>query len=328
MPQFEGHYQPHEPTDPLGYYDLSNPEAQHKQVELAKRYGISGFCFYFYWFGGKRLLDTPIENYLADPSLDLPFCLCWANENWTRRWDGLDSEVLIAQSHSHEDDLAFIFHIAKYMRDTRYIRIGGKPLLLVYRPCLLPDAKATARRWRGWCRENGLGEIYLAYTQSFEAVNPEDYGFDAAIEFPPNNSNPQNITENIKSLDTAFCGTVYDWRSLVTGSENYRLPNYKLFRGVCPSWDNTARRKNKGAILVNNSPGLYRRWLRNAIEYTREHFANPDEHLVFVNAWNEWAEGAHLEPDAKHGYALVAGDARCPDRTVGAVWSPSCTGDT
>jgi glycosyltransferase involved in cell wall biosynthesis len=304
VPQFDGHYQPHEPIH-FGYYNLLDTEVQRKQVELAKLYGIDGFCFYFYWFGGKRLLDAPIENYLADPSLDLSFCLCWANENWSRRWDGLDREILIAQSHSSEDDIAFISHIAKYMRDTRYIRINGKPLLLVYRPGLLPDARATALRWRVWCRKNDIGEIYLAYTQSFEAVNPAAYGFDAAIEFPPNNSSPQNITGSIKPLDTVFSGTVFDWRSLVVGSENYRWPNYKLFRGVCPSWDNTARRKNRGTVFVNNSPGLYRRWLHNVIESTCKHYASPDERLVFVNAWNEWAEGAHLEPDAKHGYAWL-----------------------
>jgi glycosyltransferase involved in cell wall biosynthesis len=304
-PQFEGHYQPHEPTDHLGYYNLLNPEIQHKQVELAKRYGIGGFCFYFYWFGGKRLLETPVENYLADPNLDLPFCLCWANENWTRRWDGMGSEILIAQSHSPEDDLAFIAHIAKYMRDARYIRIGGKPLLLIYRPGLLQDTRATVQRWRGWCRGNGLGEIYLAQTQSFEVVDPANYGFDAAIEFMPNNSTQLNITNNVKPFGTEFSGIVYDWRNLAARSENRQWPTYKLFRGVCPSWDNTARRKTSASIFANSSPGLYRRWLHDVIEDTRGHYDDPDERLVFVNAWNEWAEGAHLEPDTRHGYAWL-----------------------
>lgn len=152
---------------------------------MAKLYGIEGFCFYFYWFGGKRLLETPIQTYLSDSSLDLPFCLCWANENWSRRWDGLDSEILIAQQHSPSDDIAFIEHIASYISDSRYLRIDGRPLLLVYRPSLLPSPRETAERWREWCRVNGVGEIYLAYTQSFETVNPVQYGFDAAIEFPP-----------------------------------------------------------------------------------------------------------------------------------------------
>jgi len=162
-----------------------------QQTELAKHYGIAGFCFYFYWFAEKRLLEKPVLQYLKNNNIEQPFCLCWANENWSRRWDGLNDKILIAQNHSPEDDLAFIKYISKYLKDPRYIRINDKPLLLVYRPSLLPAAEETALRWRAWCSANGIGEIYIAYTQSFEAVDPERYGFDAAIEFPPNNSAPR-----------------------------------------------------------------------------------------------------------------------------------------
>ena len=303
-PQFVGHYQPHVPGE-LGYYNLLDIEVQRRQVELARLYGIEGFCFYFYWFGSKRLLETPIENFLHDTGLDISFCLCWANENWSRRWDGLDSEVLIAQKHSPEDDLAFIRHISRYMRDPRYIRIGGRPLLLVYRPSLLPSAKETAQRWRIWCRGNGIGEIYLAYTQSFEAVDPRRYGFDAAVEFPPNNSAPPDITGSVTSLKENFACTVYDWQVFVDRSENYKKPNYKLFRSVCPSWDNTARRNNLGTVFLKNNPLLYQRWLENAIKDTENRFGSFDERLVFINAWNEWAEGAYLEPDERYGYAWL-----------------------
>ena len=302
--QFEGHYQPRIPGE-LGYYNPLDFGVQKRQVELAKLYGIGGFCFYFYWFAGKRLLETPIENYVQDSSLDLPFCLCWANENWSRRWDGLDSQILIAQEHSQEDDLAFIKHVAKYMVDARYIRIDGKPLLVVYRPNLLPSASKTAERWRQWCKKNGVGEIYLAYTQSFEVVDPSIYGFDAAIEFPPNNSAPPIVTDSVKPLTDDFDCTVYDWRIFVERSEHYQKPPYTLFRGVCPAWDNTARRKNKSAVFVNNTPSLYQKWFENAINDTLENQTNQDECLVFVNAWNEWAEGAYLEPDARNGYAWL-----------------------
>ncbi|MGD8960728.1 MAG: glycoside hydrolase family 99-like domain-containing protein, partial [Desulfobacteraceae bacterium] len=303
-PQFAGHYQPRVPGE-LGYYDLRDPQVQRRQVVLAKIYGIEGFCFFLYWFGGKRLLEAPVENYLSDKSLDLPFCLCWANENWSRRWDGLDNEILIAQEHSPEDDLAFIRNVARYMQDSRYIRIDGKPLFLVYRPSLLPSARETAARWRDWCRQFGIGEIFLAYTQSFEAVDPGKYGFDAAVEFPPNNSAPPDITESVTPLAADFGCTVYDWKVLVERSAHYKRSGYNLFRGVCPSWDNTPRRKSNATIFLNNSPMLYQRWLANAIRDTQKYRSNLDERLIFVNAWNEWAEGAYLEPDERCGYAYL-----------------------
>ncbi len=156
------------------------------------------------------------------------------------------------------------------MRDRRYIRVGGKPLLLVYRPSLLPDSKSTAARWRDWCRENGIGEIVLAYTQSFETVSPVDYGFDAAIEFPPNNSSPPNITESVVPLQEDFGVTVYDWKVFVKRSERYTNPGYKIFRSVCPSWDNTARRRNFSTVFKNSEPALFQRWLENAIEDTED----------------------------------------------------------
>ena len=303
-PQFVGHYQPHVPGE-LGYYDLRSKEVQRRQVELAKLYGISGFCFYLYWFGGKRLLELPVQNYLENQGLDLPFCLCWANENWSRRWDGLDNEILIKQNHSIEDDLAFIEHVSIYLKDSRYIRIKGKPLLLVYQPALFPSIRKTVKRWRNWCRENDIGEIYLAYTQSFEAVNPKKYDFDGAIEFPPNNTAPPAITDRIKPLSPEFSGIVYDWNIFVERSRKYKKSDYPLFRGVCSSWDNTARRMENAGIFLGSTPEKYSEWLENASVDTVRRFSDPSERLVFVNAWNEWAEGAYLEPDQRYGYAYL-----------------------
>ncbi|MGB7800486.1 glycoside hydrolase family 99-like domain-containing protein [Buttiauxella sp.] len=302
--QFEGHHQPHIP-DELGYYNLLDVDTQRRQIALAKQYGIDGFCFYFYWFAGHRLLEQPLLNYLDNSDLDLPFSLCWANENWCRRWDGLESEILIAQDHSPADDIEFIKYVSKYMHDPRYIRVNGKPLLTIYRPSLLPDAKATVERWRTWCRENGIGEIYMAYTQSFEKESPNVYGIDAAIEFPPNNSNIPNITHQIAELSDEFTGNIYDWSELVKRSEHYSDPGYQFFRGVTPSWDNTARRKNNGTILYGSSPCLYQKWLFNAALDTTQRIKNPDERFVFINAWNEWAEGAHLEPDQAYGFGYL-----------------------
>lgn len=315
--QFKGHYQPHVPHADIGHYDLRDEETQKRQIELAKLYGIEGFCFYYYRFNGKRLLEKPINNYLNDKNLDFPFCLCWANENWSRRWDGLDSEILIGQEHTPEDDIGCIEDLAQYMRDPRYIRIDGKPLVLVYRPSLLPSASETAKRWRSWCLNNGIGEIYLAYTQSFEKSNPEDYGFDAAIEFPPNNSGPPDITETVYPLNVDYKGKVYDWTIFEERSRNYEEPGYKIFRSVCPGWDNTARRKQSGTTFVNNTPSLYQSWLKNAIDDTVRRYDEPSERLVFVNAWNEWAEGAHLEPDVATGYAYLQATRNALESAIG-----------
>ncbi|MBL8383436.1 MAG: glycoside hydrolase family 99-like domain-containing protein, partial [Burkholderiales bacterium] len=303
-PLFEGHAQPERPGE-LGYYNLLEPRTLARQVELARLYGIEGFCFYFYWFGGKRLLEAPLERYLADASLDLPFCLCWANENWTRRWDGLENEILIGQSHSPEDDVAFIDHVAPYLRDPRYIRVDGRPLLLVYRPGLFPDAPATAARWRARCRETGIGEIFLAYTQSFDRVPPEAFGFDAAIEFPPDYASQPDLTARIPGMAPGFRGVVHDWRILVERSRAYMPAEYTLFRGINPGWDNTPRRGIEAKIYCNSSALGYQEWLYNAVVDARERFADDDRRLLFINAWNEWAEGAFLEPDARRGYARL-----------------------
>ncbi len=308
-PLYAGHYQPHEP-DPkggLGYYDLrETSEVMGKQIKLARQYGVEGFCFYFYWFAGERLLETPLLNLLEDSALDVPFCLCWANENWSRRWDGLDDDILMAQDNTPEDDIAFIGYVSKYLKDPRYRRIDGKPLLLVYRPCELPDAKATAQRWRKWCRENGVGEIYLAYTQSFEDVDPRDYGFDGAVEFPPNNSAPPDITDSVTPISPDFAGKVYDWDIFPTRSDNYQTPDYPLFRTVCPAWDNTARRKQGGTVFARSTPQRYGHWLANALRDSVARMPARADRLIFVNAWNEWAEGAHLEPDARYGHGYLA----------------------
>ncbi len=303
-PQFKEHYQPHLPGE-LGFYDLRLVEVQERQVELARLYGIGGFAFYFYWFGGKRLLERPLRQYLENNRLGLPFCLCWANESWSRRWDGRDKDLLVTQLHSPADDQAFIAYISEYLNDPRYIRVNGRPLLILYRPDLLPDASGTAQRWRAWCRENGVGELYLACTQSFQAVDPTSFGFDAAIEFPPNGMNAPIITDDLELLNPDFNGIVYDWRAFPAQSRHYRAPAYRLFRGVNPGWDNEARRRGGGGIYFRSSPSGYREWLSNAVRDSIARFANPDERLVFVNAWNEWAEGAHLEPDQKHGYAYL-----------------------
>lgn len=304
-PQFEGHDQPRRPGE-LGYYDLlEQPWIRRRQAQLAHQYGLEGFCFYFYWFGGKRLLDAPIKAYAEDKEISFPFCLCWANEPWNRRWDGHEDDVLMAQSHSARDDIAFIRHLARYLRHPNYIRVGGRPLLLVYRPGLLPDAKATAERWRKWCRKNGIGEIYLAYTQSFDTVDPAEYGFDAAIKFPPNNLGLAPEPDLVAPVSDGFDAKIYDWGQLSAKLNGTSEPGYTLFEGVTPRWDNTPRRMETGTVFLGNSPERFARWVSEAAQQTAQRMSDPDERLLFVNAWNEWAEGAYLEPDQHTGYAYL-----------------------
>ena len=183
-PNFEGHYQPHIPSV-LGYYDLRDPSVLQKQAELASSYGIYGFCFYYYWFSGTVLLDLPIQQITNTTDLNFPFCICWANENWTRRWDGKDQEILMSQNHSPEDDFAFIRKTEPILLHKNYIRVGGKPLLAVYRASLLPDPVTTTTRWRNYFRERGHGELHLAMVRSFhDQTPPGSYGFDSRDSIP------------------------------------------------------------------------------------------------------------------------------------------------
>lgn len=301
VPQYVGHYQPRLPGE-LGFYDLRLTEIQRRQMELARLYGVYGFCYHHYWFAGKRLMETPVNNILADKSLDLPFCLCWANENWTRRWDGAEHDILMAQMHSPEDDLAFIEDIAPALADARYIKIDGRPLLIVYRISLLPDPAGTAQRWREYCRKAGLGELYLVAAQTFGIRDPRPYGFDAAVEFPPHTSSARNITEAQELINPNFHGAVYEYSDLISQEQQFVPPDYKVFKCAFPSWDNSARKPGKGHVFHNATPRLFEDWLKLNAEYTRKNHST-HEQIMFVNAWNEWAEGAHLEPDRRYGYS-------------------------
>lgn len=303
VPQFIGHYQPHLPGE-LGFYDLRLIDVMRRQAELAELYGIEGFCFHYYWFAGKRLMERPLDQLLAS-DIDLPFCICWANENWTRRWDGLEEDVLIAQDYGPEDDTAFIVALEPLLRDPRYIRVDGRPLVILYRPSLLPDAAATLERWRQHCRNVGIGEVFLCMVQ-FDKLDPREYGFDAAVEFPPHKvaAGLPSINQELEIVNPRFQGSVVDYADVVSSAFAEPKPTYDLIRGVFPGWDNDARKPGRGYTVARSTPERYRTWLRGAIDYSRR---NPvrGESLVFVNAWNEWAEGAHLEPDRRYGYAYL-----------------------
>jgi lipopolysaccharide biosynthesis protein len=303
VPQFLGHSQPHLPGE-LGFYDLRVPEVQRRQVELARQYGIQGFAFYYYWFNGKRLLQRPLEQFVSDPEINFPYCICWANESWTRRWDNNENEVLIRQEHTEESDASFIRDVERFLQDPRYIRIGGKPILIVYRVELLPDPRATAAVWRQHCRRAGIGEIYLIAAQTYGFEDPRPAGFDAAVEFPPHNFQLRSINRSLKILNPWYAGSIYDYREFA--AQYAGRPSdcpYELFKTVSPAWDNEPRKPANGTSFAFSTPAEYQKWLTRACEQALA--KEPDRRVVFINAWNEWAEGAYLEPDRRFGYAYL-----------------------
>jgi len=297
-PSFVGHYQPHLPAD-LGFYDLRVAQTRTQQAELARAYGIHGFCHYYYWFSGKRLLEAPVEAMRESGEPDFPYCLCWANENWTRRWDGADREILIAQDHLPGDDERLIRDLLPHFRDPRYIRVDGRPLFIVYRIGVIPDIARSAQRWRAIARDEGVGELYLCAAKTYDTGDPTFYGFDAVVEFPPHGLRTVPMHERLDFLDPDFDGTVVDYRQFVVDCVSTRDPSYMLHRTVMPGWDNTARRMHQALVFAHASPEVYELWMREVV--ARAYSKPPNERLVFINAWNEWAEGAHLEPDRRFG---------------------------
>jgi GT2 family glycosyltransferase/2-polyprenyl-3-methyl-5-hydroxy-6-metoxy-1,4-benzoquinol methylase/glycosyltransferase involved in cell wall biosynthesis len=302
-PHFDGHYQPRIPGE-LGYYDLRIVDVMRRQVELAKLYGIHAFCFHFYWFAGKTLLETPIRNYLENRDFALPFCLCWANENWSRRWDGSENEVLIAQKHSPEDDIAFLRHLNQYFQDERYLKIDGRPVLTVYRPSLFPDAAGTLQRWRGLARELGYPGLYLIATNAFGFNDYKQFGFDALSEFPPHHVHTTNIQNTLELSKFRTGLRIRSYEEIVESERNRAGSQGSVHPGIMLSWDNSARRPANGEIIHGSTPALFKRWLKQCFSRAQSNAVN--ERLVFINAWNEWAEGTYLEPDRRFGYAYLS----------------------
>lgn len=304
-PLFPGHHQPHCPIH-LGYYDLRIPQVMREQSKLARNYGISGFAYYFYWFAGQLLMETPLEAMLADPKVDMPFCMIWANENWTRRWDGKDQEVLIAQDHSLEDSREMLAYLQKFMEDKRYIRVNGRPLFIIYRATIIPDFVETLKMWRSEAKRMGLGDLYVVSAQTFGHMDPKELGLDAAIEFPPHGISAREISTLIPGLVKDFNGGIFEYPEVVSNAARQEDQDYTLFRTTMLSWDNTARRNLKASIFTDFSLTRYSQWLASNMERAAKDPRRTDsERLVFINAWNEWAEGTHLEPDQKHGFGYL-----------------------
>ncbi|MDR2695109.1 MAG: glycoside hydrolase family 99-like domain-containing protein [Deltaproteobacteria bacterium] len=307
-PLYAGHAQPNAPHPLLGCYDLRDIRVMRRQIRLARQHGIFGFCFHHYWFEGKRLLERPVEAFLSgadDPGLSLPFCLHWANHNWARTWTG-DPTILLEQRHSPEDDIAFMRDALRHFRDPRYIRIRGRPLLLIFRADGFADPKATRERWGQVCAEHGEAQPWCAMLQTYRNFDPRLFHMDAAVQFPPHAPwLPDNKYPLRAVPDPApgFHGYVVDYEDLARLHLEQLKAGFTLFPGLVPAWDNSPRRGVKASVFADSSPEKYSRWLARSCEHVARR--SPEERLVFINAWNEWGESACLEPDARNGFAYL-----------------------
>lgn len=322
-PVVPGHHQPHVPAD-LGFYDLRLPEARAAQADLARQYGIDAFCYYHYWFNGRRVLQRPVDEIVASGEPDFPFCLCWANEDWTRAWDGRSGEVLLQQRYGEADDLAHIRHLLPILADRRYLRVGGRPVLLVYRTELMPDPRRSADLWRGEAVRAGIGDLCLVRVESFVAdLDPAAIGFDAAVEFAPDwrrvRTGPlARLRRAASHLGLQARGyrehrfAAYD--DLVAAMLAKADRDYRRIRCVTPGFDNSPRRRKDALILTGSTPEAYGRWLERVLQDEAARPLAGDEKLVFVNAWNEWAEGNHLEPCQRWGRAYLEAHAQARRR--------------
>ncbi len=309
MPQFIGHYQPRMPGE-LGFYDLRIKENMERQIELAELYGIYGFCFYYYWFDGKRLLDKPLDMFINNKKIQMPFCLCWCNESWTSAFvSGASNKIVMKQNNSEESYKQFIKDIIPYFEDDRYYTIMDKKVLLVYRVQEMPSPQKVIDYWRGYCKEKLGIELYIiGCWRAEEPYNAQENGFDACFEFQAASilQYCKNINDKINFSGDEFVGNVYSYKDLV--DEKIYEKNFikqKLYNAVMPMWDNTPRRNNHNVTLFHNSsPALYKRWLKDLIRFYKKR-QDIDDNIAFINSWNEWGEGSYIEPDKYFGYAYL-----------------------
>ncbi|WP_372622453.1 glycoside hydrolase family 99-like domain-containing protein [Falsiroseomonas sp.] len=323
-PLYPGHQQPRVPGE-LGYYDLRDPAIRERQADLARSAGIEGFCYWHYWFGrGRRLLERPFQDVVESGRPDFPFCLAWANDSWTGVWHGAPGQMLMEQTYPGRDDEAAHFEtVLPAFRDERHVRVEGRPVFLVYRPAELPDAEAFTAHWRQLATSAGLGGLYLI-AMSYDMAHPSLRQFDAVTNFGPADYlfslRTQPLRRRIaRRLWGALGGPLrFDFHDVVEQAFG-TLPREKRFLpGVLTGWDNTPRAGRRGHVFEGFSPALLRRYLGKATDLVA---AYPPQHrIVFLKAWNEWAEGNYLEPDATFGRTLLDAVAAevAPRRGAGA----------
>ena len=339
-PLFEGHYQPRTPLN-SNYYNLLDEGVMEKQAALAKEYGVYGFCYYHYWFkNGKKLLEKPLEKMLQNKKIDIPFCLCWANENWTKRWDGGNNEIIAVQDYDDMDGLdKHIDYLCEFFFDERYIKIDGRPLFLIYKPELIPNLKKTVSHIRKRVVSKGFPGIVLACQHPgfyFEGINLDL--FDNYVQFQPafvqktiayeNLTVKEKWKMNIKCILTKLGlremgRKIRRFNDKINGTKNiasvklkqerrsftgdfekilsYEVKDKRLIAGAFTDWDNSPRNKN-GICYIGSNPSIFGEYMSRLVKKIKKEYSSE---FLFINAWNEWAEGAFLEPDEKYGYGYL-----------------------
>jgi hypothetical protein len=306
-PLFKEHQQPRIPYD---NYDLSDVNVMRKQSSLAKEYGLFGFCYYHYWFKGKLLLERPLEQMLDDKAVDLPFCLSWANEPWTRAWDGNSKITLMPQDYGDEADwLKHINYLLPFFKDSRYIKVDDKPLFLIYRTESFNYFDKMFQIWGEYLKQNGLKGIYIAEMLTSYQKKPVCKQSKAVVEFEPMFTTNLNMSKLAKLRNILLRKTPwlffkkyrtkdYDkiWNNILSRPGIY--PGKTVYLGAFPDWDNTPRFKSNSLVFKNSSPEKFQNYFLKQVMRSQSEF-------VFINAWNEWAEGAYLEPDKNNNYGFL-----------------------
>ncbi len=313
-PQFKGHNQPEVPLK-NNYYCLLDSKTQEEQSKLALKYGIDGFCYYHYWFEGKLLLEKPMEAMLHNQHVKIPFCICWANESWSRNWDGNENQILMKQNYNENEEgwKKHFDYLLQFFKDERYIYEDGKPMLIIYNPYLIENCKAMILYWRKLARESGFADLYIGYQyQDCFDYDMKELGLDFGIEFEPfytlrenyliyksydyflNNSKAIASKEEDKSKKGP---TIFDYDKVWQNILKRKPCNINIYPGAFTSWDNTPRKGNKSWIFFESTTKKFKKYFKKQVEHAlNDYHAN----YIFINAWNEWGEGAHLEPDKKN----------------------------
>ena len=303
-PRFRGHLQPHLPAD-LGFYDLRLAEARTAQAELARAYGIHGFCYYHYWFSGKKMLHAPIDSYADNNNIRLKYMLCWANENWTRSWDGLNKNVLLEQKYEKGWEEEYARDVSKYLSSERYYKRGGKPVLQIYNVSAIPDCRKRIQNMRKVFHGLGVDEVEILAVLFYGGEKDADkYGVEGFSEFPPHRMRFIGASGyELRDIEERFSGNIFSYGSVVTNKiaeiNAEHVTDTEL--GVMCGWDNTARRRSSADIFHGSTPAVFREWFKAAYTASEKRASKNKNSIVFVNAWNEWAEGTYLEPDMKYG---------------------------